>query len=136
MRDDEAKVPSEWVTVLSRPQDAHNEATIRLHPGLMPLTFEGPAATFKHFCGDLAALNWQDPSWESQGDALVSIFLAGKNSNNEGVAAGSLGQLSAFEPRALKAAGLEIRKGAGDPLLVVSITELKTAWKKPFGALI
>ena len=77
MGNDEAKVPSEWVTVLSRPQDAHNEATIRLHPGLRPLTFEGPAATFKHFCGDLAALNWQDPSWESQEDALANIFLAG-----------------------------------------------------------
>jgi phosphoribosylformylglycinamidine synthase II len=31
---------------------------------------------------------------------------------------------------------LEIRKGDADPLLRVSIDEMKTAWKKPFGALI
>ena len=31
---------------------------------------------------------------------------------------------------------LEIRKGSDPPLLSVSIAELKTAWKKPFGALI
>jgi phosphoribosylformylglycinamidine synthase len=31
---------------------------------------------------------------------------------------------------------LEIRKGSTDPLLRIPITELKTAWKKPFGALI
>jgi phosphoribosylformylglycinamidine synthase len=35
-----------------------------------------------------------------------------------------------------EADGLEIRTGSGDPLLHVSIAELKTAWKKPFGALI
>jgi hypothetical protein len=106
---DEAKVPSEWVTVLSRLQDAHNKATILSAPWLRSLTFEGRAAAFKHFCGDLAALNWQDPSWKSQGDALANMFLAGKNSNNEGATAGSLGQLSAFEPRASEPAELEIR---------------------------
>ncbi|MDO9111375.1 MAG: hypothetical protein Q7U40_12010, partial [Desulfatirhabdiaceae bacterium] len=35
-----------------------------------------------------------------------------------------------------EAGELEIRKGLAAPLLAVSITELKAAWKKPFGALI
>jgi hypothetical protein len=109
MENDGAKGPSEWVTVLSRPQDAHNKATISSAPWLRSLTFEGPAVALNHFCGDLAALNWQNPSWESQGDALANMFLAGKDSNNEDAAAGSLGQLSAFEPRASKPAELEIR---------------------------
>ena len=35
-----------------------------------------------------------------------------------------------------EAGSLEIRAASGDPLLHVSIAELKNAWKKPFGALI
>jgi hypothetical protein len=109
MGNGEAKVPSEWVTVLSRLEEAHNQATIAPAPWLRSLTFEGPAATFKYFCGDLAALTWQNPTWESQGNTLANRVLAGENSKSEGVVAGSLGQLLASEPGASKPGEPEIR---------------------------